>query len=432
MVAGLREVHPPPTTEFSRAQFPLKFRVLDRKMEQTSGNILFVESSIEEQVEELAVYLDNIGENEQKVLSTKCAEFLTAENVQNAINLLLDNLALLSKAPEKEFEPVFNVMLSLLSESTEYESSVNKICAIVKGFSEANSVNPTLLLAVLSTLFNSIPKQYISTRLIILTTIVSVASKASLYNLLTPHLPYLSSWLQEAGVSMAEQRAFNVLVSNSIRPFSEEQSFQFLLEAVKLSEDTVDEAARDLVSRAINSPKILFYDDIVSLPAVQRLDQSIVQLLGILCGGVLEDYLSWKAQNAGCFEQYKLDEEALLRKMKLLTAASLATAASNNKLSYAEIAKGLQIDESSVELWIIDVIRAGLVEGRMSQLTKSFLVHRSSYRVFQKQEWVKLHEKLAVWKSSLQGMLKIMEQPLSSFSMPSRKSGKDASISVSD
>jgi hypothetical protein len=40
--------------------------------------------------------------------------------------------------------------------------------------------------------------------------------------------------------------------------------------------------------------------------------------------------------------------------------------------------KGLRVPASDVEMWVIDTIRAGLVEGRLSQLKSEFLVPRTS------------------------------------------------------
>ncbi|CAB61449.2 Eukaryotic translation initiation factor 3 subunit M [Schizosaccharomyces pombe] len=388
-----------------------------------SDFILVVDSSVEEQVEELAMYLDNLEANTDKNVLALCREYLASENVKEVLNLFLTRLPLLAQAPEKELEPILAVFINLIQESAAFEDHVSKFCQALEQIADQNNNLTPAILSVLSILFNTAVKERQHARLSILTSVVTLTTRYSLFSTLAPNLKYFPDWLKEAGVSVSDHRAFNIFVSKAIQSYDDEQSFAFLLEAVKMDNSTADEAVRELVQRAVNSPKYFFFDDIVTLPPVQQLEQSTLQLLGILSGGMTDDYVSWVAENHAHCQHQKFDEDAIARKMKLLTIASLATQAPNNTLSYGDVAKSLKIDENEVELWIIDVIRAGLVEGRMSQLTKTLSIHRSSYRVFGKHEWVALHEKLAKWGSSLRYMLQVMEQPLSSFTIASSKKG---------
>jgi translation initiation factor 3 subunit M len=74
-------------------------------------------------------------------------------------------------------------------------------------------------------------------------------------------------------------------------------------------------------------------------------------------------------------------------------------------LSYSKIASSLDIPKEEVEVWLIDVIRAGLVEGKLSQARQELLVHRSTYRTFGKEEWEELDSRLEDWKVALEGVL---------------------------
>ena len=56
-------------------------------------------------------------------------------------------------------------------------------------------------------------------------------------------------------------------------------------------------------------------------------------------------------------------------------------------------------------MWLIDVIRAGLVEGKLSQARQELLVHRSKYRTFGKAEWEELDSRLEDWKIALEQVL---------------------------
>ena len=74
-------------------------------------------------------------------------------------------------------------------------------------------------------------------------------------------------------------------------------------------------------------------------------------------------------------------------------------------MSYDKIASALDIPKEDVEVWLIDVIRAGLVEGKLSQARQELLVHRSTYRTFGKEEWVELDSRLEDWKVALESVL---------------------------
>jgi translation initiation factor 3 subunit M len=65
----------------------------------------------------------------------------------------------------------------------------------------------------------------------------------------------------------------------------------------------------------------------------------------------------------------------------------------------------LDISKDDVELWLIDVIRAGLVEGKLSQARQELLVHRSTYRTFGREEWEELDSRLEDWKVALETVL---------------------------
>jgi translation initiation factor 3 subunit M len=63
-----------------------------------------------------------------------------------------------------------------------------------------------------------------------------------------------------------------------------------------------------------------------------------------------------------------------------------------------------------VEMWAIDAVRVGLVEGKLSQQDQTFLIHRTTYRVFGENQWKEVASRLDMWRSSLQGVLRVVRQ----------------------
>lgn len=171
-------------------------------------------------------------------------------------------------------------------------------------------------------------------------------------------------------------------------------------------EELASEEAQKLslraVRMAISSPTRFDFQDLRALPSVQALSDShpvYSQLLDIFTEQDLEDYNDFRDEHEGWIEKEKLDHEKLQRKMRLLTFASLAASTPNREIPYANIAKALQIPSEEVEMWTIDVVRAKLVEGRLSQQQKVFLVHRTTYRVFGEKQWRELGTRIDQFKS---------------------------------
>jgi translation initiation factor 3 subunit M len=124
----------------------------------------------------------------------------------------------------------------------------------------------------------------------------------------------------------------------------------------------------------------------------------------------LEDYNDFQDEHDGFLEEADLDNSKIHRKMRLLTLASLAASTSSRELEYKRISKALQVPAEDVEMWVIDVIRAGLVEGKLSQQKQMFLVHRTTYRVFGEKQWREVATRLDTWKESLRGVLEVVRR----------------------
>jgi translation initiation factor 3 subunit M len=195
------------------------------------------------------------------------------------------------------------------------------------------------------------------------------------------------------------------------------ESYLYLLRALRTfpSSESSTPACTALAHRALSlalqSPSHYDFHDLTSLDAIQSLrssDATHYELLEIFTAKLLDDYDDFLSEHPSFLADEKLDETVLYRKMRLLTLSSLAASAPNRILPYTSIAKALQIPTADVEMWAIDVIRAGLVEGKLSQQNQTFLVHRSTYRVFGERQWQEVASRLATWQESLKGVLAVI------------------------
>jgi translation initiation factor 3 subunit M len=275
-----------------------------------------------------------------------------------------------------------------------------------------------LALSILSTVFNTLPNEN-EFRFHILLSILRVIRQTSNFETLRPQLKQLDQWLETWESDEEDSRKLYLAVSDVASDVGEdEQAYIYLLRALRTfpSEDVSSPEARELALRALKSalthPTHFDFQDLTDLDAIQALRQTdpiYFQLLEIFNSDLLDDFNDFKDEHDGWVEESGLDSAALNRKMRLLTLASIAaTAGQTRSLPYTHISKALQIPAEDVEMWVIDIIRAGLVEGKLSQLNQTFLIHRSTYRVFGENQWREVASRLDMWRNSLEGVLQVI------------------------
>jgi translation initiation factor 3 subunit M len=244
------------------------------------------------------------------------------------------------------------------------------------------------------------------------------------------------------GVEDEKKRALYLDVSYLAKDAGEDDmSYKYQLIALRTftTESASSPEARKLALQALKvaleAPNHYDFQDLTSLDAVQALRRSdtvYFELLELFTSESLDEFNEFKDEHEGWIEAESFDKPALDRKMRLLTLASLAASTGQARvLPYANIAKALQIPQDDVEMWVIDVIRAGLVEGKLSQMNKTFLIHRSTYRVFGDNQWREIAARLDMWKTSLTGVLGVIRHEKAAFAAAQEQEKKDADAKLS-
>jgi len=117
-------------------------------------------------------------------------------------------------------------------------------------------------------------------------------------------------------------------------------------------------------------------------------------------------FLSNKA-NGSILTSAGLNPDDISYKIRLLSLNSLA--ATDSQLSYALIAKSLEIDESDVEIYVIDATSSGILDARIDQLNQRVLIRYAPSRQFDKKQWQALDQKLDKWKENVSNLLKVLQ-----------------------
>ncbi|KAG1831049.1 hypothetical protein EV424DRAFT_214102 [Suillus variegatus] len=216
----------------------------------------------------------------------------------------------------------------------------------------------------------------------------------------------IEQWLQEWDISGEERSQFlKSSVDAFIQSDQPETAYHHTLSYVSSLPFSSPSPAIDAIALALRLPSLFDFDPLFKLDAVVSVkDHELFSLLQVF----LKSGLPGLESHPAALEKYELDRAQLGRKIRLLSFASLGFAHVGHDLPYSEIASILQIELSEVEKWAIDVFRAGLLSGKLSQTTQSLHVYRSSARTFEREHWEALDKRLVAWMAGLANMLEIV------------------------
>ncbi|KAK4136347.1 eukaryotic translation initiation factor 3 subunit M [Trichocladium antarcticum] len=364
--------------------------------------LIFVDGSIAELTQEMADYVQ-IGDQVKPLLER--------DQNEEALQAIVKASHVLNSVPEKDFTGAYNLLVHLVLQSKDPKKYLPVVCGnLLKPITSSPTHGFTLAANALSTVFNLL-EQDNPLRYNVLLQITRFIRQHNQFDVLKPRLKSLEDWFATWDTDEEDQRRLYVDVSDAAAEGGDdEEAYRFLLKALATfdrddQEEIASEEAQKLSLKALRmailAPARFDFQDLRILPSVQALGDShpiYSQLLEIFSEQDLEDYNDFKEEHEGWIEKEKLDNEKLMRKIRLLTFASLAASTPNREIPYASIARALQIPSEEVELWTIDVVRTKLVEGRLSQQQKVFLVHRTTYRVFGEKQWRELATRVDQFK----------------------------------
>ncbi|KAI5358909.1 putative proteasome component (PCI) domain, eIF3 subunit M helix domain-containing protein [Septoria linicola] len=390
-----------------------------------------VEGAFEELALELATYLDNAKGDDGTTVADITPSLADPEKPESTtdkdavLKKLVTASSMLNGAPERELQAAYNLLIHLVTHAEDQDPYLNRICQyLAQPLTSSPSNGGGIALGILSTLFNQVQPDD-ETRFHVLLAIISVIKNTGNFDTLAPQLKNVDSWVEEWELEPAEARTLYLAISDAATTAKEtEDAYHYLLKALNtIQTDAATSEARELSIRALKfalqKEKHFDFQDLTALDSVQALrksDETLFELLELFSTENFDDLQDFKEGNGSFLQEQNLDEDILDKKMRLLTFASLAAAAHQTRtLPYAQIAKALQIPSSEVEMWVIDSIRSGLVEGKLSQQKQEFLIHRSTYRVFGDSQWREVASRLDVWRNSLQNVLAVIRQQKEDF-----------------
>ncbi|KAJ3572262.1 hypothetical protein NP233_g3202 [Leucocoprinus birnbaumii] len=392
----------------------------------TDSVAIFSEGTFEEQILELVEFVARSQPEDARASfiasfqdDLKTAEDQTPlaedETRRRAVFVkLLAEIKQLGEGSDKEIEGFFNLVFSHLFtlwsvSSPEVKEYLNTLLQVISsGPTERTSTK----FRIQSNLFNAIP-QTSPLRLTVYTVILNLASTTEQLETLRLQRSTVEKWLTEWQISPEEKSAFLKSLLDAFTSADQASTaYEYHLSYVRSlpsNSPAAQAAAVELISAALRLPNLFDFDPLFKLDAVIAIKgHDLFSLLQVFLNGGIPDLKQWQASHPGVAEKYNLSNTELERKMRLLTLAALGFKNVGQNLPYSKIAEALEVDVSEVEKWVIDIIRAGLLWGKLSQTTQSLYVVRSSVRTFEKEQWEVLEKRILAWKSGLQGVMEVV------------------------
>ncbi|OJA14335.1 hypothetical protein AZE42_10498 [Rhizopogon vesiculosus] len=389
-------------------------------MTTTDSVSVFAEGTFEEQIQELVDYVTrSSAEDERTAVLQSFLDIVKTdegakpvemdeERRRHAVAFVLD------QTKNLEIEGYFNLLFSHLltlwsTDSSETELHISSLLGVLVA---SPSDHASVRYRIISNLFNATPRDS-SLRLPIYTALLQVAAANAELKTLRLSRNDVEQWLQEWNISSEERSQFlKSIVDAFIKSGEPETAYQYTLSHVSslpTSSPDGQSAAIDAIALALRLPALFDLDPLFKLDAVVAAkDHELFSLLQVFLNGGLPEFRSWIDKHPGVPEKYELDLAQLERKIRLLSFASLGFAHIGQDLPYSKVASTLQIELNQVEKWAIDVIRTGLLSGKLSQTTQSLHVYRSSARTFEQEQWEALERRLVAWKAGLASVLEVV------------------------
>lgn len=341
-----------------------------------------------------------------------------------------------------EITSAYNLLVHLVHQSSDADVFLPRICTyLAKPITTSPQFGPTLAISILTTIFNTLSATD-SSRYHVLLAIVAVIRQSGsgiAFEALKPQLTsQLPTWLASWELDNDDARKLHVAIAEAATAAGDEDLAQThivqaleTIDAADVSKPESRELAVRALATALRRPAVFDFTPLTASDAVQALrasDSTLFELLEIFTSDTLDAYETFVSAtplasiSGGVLAEFS---DALQTKMRLLTLTSLASSTPSRSIPYDSIASALRVPASDVEMWVIDTIRAGLVEGRLSQLKSEFLVHRATYRVFGEKQWSEVQGRLMVWRRSLESVLSVIRSERERFAREGLQAAAD-------
>lgn len=333
----------------------------------------------------------------------------------------------LSAVPDKDFESVSNLVVYILTFSNEFESLLKSFLSnLVKQFelddvsvkivkNKKKTLKVTAIISVLSNVFNLIELENFSFRNFVLKLILNLVEILDNGSILSPVASNVEGWLikdiETKNTEVQEETRLLILqLAKLISPTNELDSLKLYELAITKIPNVSSNLINNYLVENLNSSKALDLSKILELEVVIKNHQESQEYLKLL-----QNYLSLQTPEfEASLSQFQslstINFTTLLKKNQFLTLSKIALTTSS--ITYATIASSTNIPTEKIELFIIDAIKSGIIEGKLSQVNQSFQVYKVNLvvKAIELKDWLEIKDKLLEWRSKLKEVKNLVDQ----------------------
>jgi translation initiation factor 3 subunit M len=167
---------------------------------------IFIDGSFEELADELAVYIDNVKEQNVRSEVKACLE---AKQKDEALKKLVTASAVLNAAPEKELMAAYHLLIYLLTQSPNVNQFLRRVCEnISRPIASSPQNGNGMSLSLLSTLFNTL-KTDNDVRFNVFQSILRLVKSSKMYEVIKPQLSTMDQCVAEWDLEEDQRKLFS-------------------------------------------------------------------------------------------------------------------------------------------------------------------------------------------------------------------------------
>lgn len=382
-------------------------------------------TSLQDELLAAASYLQQrISENSAAAatdINASIIKALEADDSHTATTVVMDAFLSALDSPAdsdglSSLEGCMQELLVWMKKRCDMDSQlVDKLC---EGLGQGTSMAP-LRLRCMALVYNSVSETNYAKRFDMLLATILLAGKLDLVSsIVNTVFPKVEVYMRAWDVSVDQKRKMYKACYEALKKANlSEDAFGYNVKFLTLFNgstceelDKIKEETVDVIVQAVMLPKLYRFDALLELDTVTRFEKInekelnlVYELICIFVRDDLAVFLQFCENHPDLLSKFNIDPEVSVQKMRLLTFASLGIESPD--LNYDMIASALQIEEKDVEHWVIRAISSGLVDAKINQLKSSVAIYRSTQRMFTREEWLPLSERINIWKQNIGDLL---------------------------
>lgn len=387
------------------------------------GPAVFIDLTLEDQAQEIRKYFKGLG--------AEISEEKSAKGIEDDLHKIIGvcDVCLKKDADEKEIDAILNSIVSIMV-SISLERGENLILAFCEKLSKAEQSNELakVCLQSLWRLFNNL-EAISPLRYHVYYHLVQLAKQCNQVKEIFSGLDELKSQFALCPPSKEQMQKLYRLLHDVLKDTQCELASKVMIELLGTYTDENASHARDdamkCIVTALADPNTFLLDPLLSLKPVRFLEGELIHdLLSIFVSEKLQSYMLFYKNHKEFVTSQGLNHEQNMKKMRLLSFMQLAE--SNPEMTFAQLKDEIQIEETEVESFIIEVLKTKLVRARIDQGARKVHISSTMHRTFGRAQWQQLHDLLLSWKENLN----TVQENVSNISMQQAENKSNGPIAI--